>query len=684
MHNSHREQKIHNIAFVGKDGAGKTRLIDHLMTTRTKQKTSELVVHSEEKTRGYTIFNSFYHLDLGDTTFNFIDTPGNTNFLPSIKVSVYASSGAVLMVSAVGGSEGALRIWEAIHLYRTPRAIFINQLDLDQANFEEALASIESSFTVKPVVLFIPCYEDKTLIGVIDVINQKLLKGAGTKATVEPIPEADKDQAELYRAIAYERLAELNEELMECYIEERPAPDDLLVKVLAEGILSCQVTPLLTGSVEMDIGVETLWDFIVKSFPVFSAGSDWEGTETKAEGAATVIRKPQQDDPFSGVIFKTSYDRYVGKLNYLLVVSGTFRKGMKLVNSSIGRKLQTGRFYVLNGEKTEEIEEAVPGDIVVLEKVEDLETNQTICEADKTVYYEPIAFQVPKYTNRLELTNSSKDSRIMDAVNKLIMEDPALTLEFNSATNEMLLSGIGVLHMEVVRERLKNMYDVEINLVPQQIGYLETITGSATVQGKYKKQTGGHGQYGDVHITIEPLPRNEGFEFVDKIVGGVIPRNFIPSVEKGVKDAMQSGRLAGYPVVDIRVILFDGSFHAVDSSDFAFQRAGSMALKKALPEAKPVLLEPIMEMEIDVLEADVGKVTKDLSGRRGKVASFSYKDFTTVVHAEAPLAELGDYTQTLRGMTVGLGMYSMKLKSYEILMPSLADKVIAGRKPAED
>jgi len=272
----------------------------------------------------------------------------------------------------------------------------------------------------------------------------------------------------------------------------------------------------------------------------------------------------------------------------------------------------------------------------------------------------------------------------MDSLNKLIVEDPSLKMEFSSDTNEMLLTGMGVLHIEVVKEYLKNMFDVEINITPPQIGYLETITGKAKTQGKYKKQTGGHGQYGDVHIEIEPTPRNGGFEFVDKIVGGAIPRNYIPSVEKGVKEALTTGCQANYPTVDIRVILFDGSFHQVDSSDFAFQRAGVMAIRKAMPDARPVILEPVMEIEIDVLEADVGKVTKDLSGRRGKVASYSYKDFTTIVHAEAPLAELKDYTQTLRGMTLGLGRFSMKLKSYEILASNLAEKVIAGRKTDEE
>ncbi|MBU3917410.1 elongation factor G, partial [bacterium] len=382
--------------------------------------------------------------------------------------------------------------------------------------------------------------------------------------------------------------------------------------------------------------------------------------------------------------FRTTFDRYVGKLSYVYVISGVLKKGTKLLNSSNSAKLLTGRMSIVNGDDTEEVDEAYPGDIIVLEKEDELSTNQTICDVNNPIFFKPIRFLEPRCTSRLELTNSGKDSRIMDAVNKLIAADPSLKMHVNPDTKEVLFSGVGTTHLEVAREHLKNVYDVEINLVEYQIAYLETIVGKATVQGKYKKQSGGHGQFGDVHIILEPNPRGAGFEFVDKIVGGAIPRNYIPGVEKGVIEALSKGVLAGYPVVDVKVTLFDGSFHNVDSSDFAFQRAGSMALKKAMKEAKPVLLEAIMEMEIDVPESDVGKVTKDLSGRRGKVSSYSYKQLSTIVHAEAPMAELADYAQALRGMTGGLGLYDMKLKSHEILSSVFAEKVIAARKTEEE
>ena len=684
MHDSHVERNIHNIAVVGKDGVGKTELVNSLLKFQTKKPAVEVVEQPEEKERGYTIYTSYYHFDDGDDTFNLIDTPGNTNFLSSLNVSVYASSGAVFVASTSGDSDGAFRIWESICKNETPKTIFMNIGDATQGNFADSLSAIESAFSVKPAVLYIPWIEGEKLVGIVDIINQKLIRGTTNKTTVEDLPDAAKDDVELYRSITYERLAELNDELMEYYIEEKPAPDELMVKVLSEGIRSCGITPVLVGSVDENVGVDNLYNFIKSSFPPFQKGSTWVGKQTNAEDAEPVERKPSPDEPFSGVVFKTSFDRYVGKLSYLLVISGVFKKGLKLQNSTTGRKIQTGRFYVMQGDKTDEIEEAYPGDIVVLEKVDELETNQTICDLDNVVFYDPIPIQKPWYKNRLELSGSSKDGRIMDALNKSVAEDPTLIMEFDNETKEMLLSGIGLLHIDVTKERLKNVYDVEFELGPPTVGHLETIRGKATVQGKYKKQSGGHGQYGDVHITVEPLPRNTGFEFVDKIVGGAIPKNYIPGVEKGVKEALLSGTLGGYPVVDVRVTLFDGTFHAVDSSDFAFQRAGSMAIKKAMPEAKPVLLEPIMELEIDVLEADVGKVTKDLSGRRGKVNSYNYNEGTTTILAEAPLSEMMDYTPALRGMTVGLGLYSMKLKSYEILASNIADKIIQAHKSEEE
>jgi elongation factor G len=683
MHKSHDGQKIHTIAIVGKDSSGKTTLADKIVKLNNK-KGSEYTIMPEEESRGYTIYNRVFHFDSDEDTFNIIDTPGNTDFIASVRAAVFASTGAVFVASAMGGVEGAMRVWERVRESEKPRVVFINMLDQPEANFDATMQSIENNFAIRPVVLFIPWFEGETLVGIIDVINKKLIKGEPGKLSVEDIPEEAADNVEVYRSSTYERLAEMDDELMEFYIEEKPAPDDLLVKVLTNGLKSCEITPVIAGSSELDIGVETLVNFISVNFPAHDSGKTWTGRVSKEEEAEAAERKPTPDEPFVGFIFRTTYDRYVGKLSFIRVLSGVLKKGMKLQNSDTSAKIQSGKIQIVNGDATEEVEAAYPGDIIVLEKEDDLATNQTLCDIASPFYLEPMQFLEPRCTSRLELTNSSKDGRIIDAVNKLISQDPSLKMEVDGDTKEVKFSGMGTIHLEVSKEHLKNTYEVEFNLVPYLIAYRETIVGKSTVQGKYKKQSGGHGQYGDVHITVEPLPRNSGFVFEDKIVGGSIPRNYIPSVEKGIREAMLTGTLAGYAVVDLKVALFDGTFHAVDSSDFAFQRAGVMAINKALPESRPVLLEPVMEMEIDVLEADVGKVSKDLAGRRGKVSSYSYKELTTIVHAEAPLAELTDYAQSLRGITLGLGLFTMKLKSYEILASSLAEKVIASRKAAQE
>jgi elongation factor G len=684
MHTSHNGQQIHNIAIVGKDGVGKTALAEHLVKVSNKQKGPEYAIQPEEESRGFTIYNRIFHVDNGDITCNILDTPGNTDFISAIKSALFASTGSVFVTSAHGGAEAALRVWENVMQSETPRAIFVNMFDESSTKFDATIENIEKSFALRPVVLFIPWYEGENLVGIIDVINKKLIKGTPGKLTVEDMPADAEDNVELYRGTTYERIAELDDELMEYYIEEKPAPEALLTKVMSSGLKSCAITPVIVGSATSGVGVETLFKFISVNFPTHSNGKIWKGKTTKDAEADPVERNPTADDPFSGFVFRTTFDRYVGKVSYIRIISGVLKKGLKLFNPVNSAKIQTGKILVINGDKAEDIEEAYPGDIVVIEKEDELATNHTICDINHPILYPPIQFLEPRCTSRLELTNSSKDGRIMDAVNKLIAQDPSLKMSVDPDTKEVLFSGMGSVHLEVAREHLSHIYEVEIKLGPYQIGYRETIVGRSTVQGKFKKQSGGHGQYGDVHIKVEPLPRGGGFEFLDQIVGGSIPRNYIPSVEKGVRDALVVGTLAGYPVVDIRVALFDGSYHDVDSSDYAFQRAGAMAIHKALPEAKPVILEPVMELEIDVLEADVGKITKDLSGRRGKVTSYSYGPLTTTVHAEAPLAELTDYSQSLRGMTIGLGLFSMKLKSYEILASSLAEKVIANRKVVDE
>jgi len=680
MHNKHENNKIHNISFVGKDGTGKSKLVNAILKLKSKKKESEIVEYPEEIERGYTIYNRFYHFDREEYTYNLIDTPGNTNFLPKIKTAAAVSSGAVILVSPTSPNDSAFRIWQRVAESHTPRVMFINGLDEPEADFEKAIVDIEDAFSTKPAVLQMPWYEDGKLTGVIDVIQKKLTKGAPGKLKEEEVPESVKDELDLLRATTIERLAEMDDELMELYIEETEPPMDLLLKVLANGVADCTVTPLLVGSARENIGIETLCDFIETYFSPFDQRPVFMGKAANSPEAEIVERKANRNEPFCGRVFKTLYDRYAGKLSFVQVISGTLAKGTKVINIEDSNKLTVGRISIISGETTDEVEVAYPGDIVVLEKVDSLVANQTICDPAHPIILDPINYLKARYTKKLIMTNSSKDSRIMDALNKVVAEDPGLRISTNKDTKEMLLSGAGIMHVDVTKEHLKNAYDVDFELGTPSIGFNETITRTTTVQGKFKKQSGGSGQYGDVHIKVEPLPRGGGFEFVNKVVGGSVPKNYIPSVEKGAKEALLDGALGRFPVVDVKVTLFDGSYHAVDSSDFAFQAAGKLAIKKALPEAGSVILEPVMEVDIDVAEEDVGKISKDIASRRGKINKYDYGEFSSIVNADIPLSEMQDYTPTLRGMTQGMGLFKMKLAGYEIMLQDSAKKVIANRK----
>lgn len=679
MHKIHKDSKIHNIAFVGKDSVGKSKLIDSLLRMQSKSKEKLIVELEGEKARNYTICNHYYHLDRGENFYNLIDTPGNTNFLPKVNIALSVSTGCVFTVSGEGGNESSFRIWQRIIERETPRVLFINGMDQPDANFENTLHDVEQTFSVKPVVLQVPWIKEGKLEGIIDILEQKLITGPTGMQSITEVPEELMDEVEIYRATTIESLSEIDDDLMEYFIEEKEPPMDLLKSALEQGVTNLKLTPVLTGSAKQQIGLESLSEFINTYFHSHQERAPWLAKTSADPDADYVEVLPKPDQKFSGIVFKTLHDRYSGKLSFILVVSGTLKKGDKLLNSTAGTKFQCGRISFINGVSIDEVEEAYPGDIVVVEKEDAIATNQSICDIDEHVVFEPIPFLKARCTSRLELTNSSKDNRTIDALHKVVAEDPSLRLHKNEGTNELLLSGMGLMHLEVVKEQLKSVYDVEISLGQPQIAYLETIRKPVTVQGKHKKQSGGHGQYGDVHLKVEPQPRGSGFEFVNKIVGGVIPKTYIPSVEKGVKEALVTGSLAGYPVVDVKVTLLDGSYHAVDSSDFAFQAAGILAIKKALPEAKSVLLEPIMEVEIDIPEGDVGKVTKDINIRRGRVNQYYSKELTSVINADIPLSELIDYTPSLRGLTQGMGLYTMSLKGHEPLTSHLSAKVIAAR-----
>ncbi|MCP4294185.1 MAG: elongation factor G [Proteobacteria bacterium] len=666
---------IYNIAIVGRDTVGKSKVIKQLLSLQSS-KDEQIVESPEEEQRGYTIYNRFYRSETDTTRINYIDTPGNTNFLPKVKTALNIANSALFIVSGTGISDTSLRIWESIIFQEVPRAIFINMLDLPEANFDNTLHDIELKFSIKPLVLYMPYFDDGKLVGIIDVLEDKLLLGTGKNIKSTKIPSGSEEEILHYRDLAVEQLSELDEELMELYIEGEEITKELLAKALVECVQARKVTVVMGGCAKSVIGFAQLKDFIETNFASFTQSPIWVGTKSKEATDEILERGPEADGPFSAFSFKILHDRYAGKLSYLLVISGTLKKGFKVLDVNTQEKTVVSRLNLIHGEKLTEVDQAGPGDIVVLEKQENIDINHTLCDPDHPVYFEPLKQSVPRCTHKLVIPHNVKEERVLMALHRSVAEDPSLRLHKNEETGEFLLSGMGVMHLQVLQEHLQNVYEVEIELELPNIAYHETIAQAVKAEGKHKKQTGGHGQFGVVRINMEPLPRGGGFEFVNKIVGGVIPRQYISSVEKGVVEALQKGTMGGFPVVDVRVTLYDGQFHNVDSSDYAFQAAGILAIRNAQTEAKNILLEPIMEVEIDVPEHDMGKISKDIASRRGRIQGFENREFTNIVKAEIPLSELQNYTPLLREMTQGLGMYTMQLNHYEVLSSHLAAKVI--------
>lgn len=677
------ERKTFNVAIVGRDTVGKSRVVTSLLQLQKGAK-PEKVEAPEEEARNYTIYNRFFHCEFENHRLNLIDTPGNTNFLAKVNTALYIANGAVQVVSATGISTSSLRIWESIMQHEVPRLVFINMIDVPEANFDSTLSGIEQNFGIQPAVINFPVYDDGKLIGLVDVLQKKLVVQKGIKSEMKEIPDSAKDEFDLYQEALKEQLAEVDDEVMELYIDGEEISEELLYNALQQGTRNRSLTPVLCGVAKDHIGVKCLDDFIEQNFPRHDMGQAWMGAVSDKDPDEYTERLPSVEEPMSAFCFKTLHDRYAGKLSFLLMISGKLAKGDKIVNSSTHQKITVGKISLISGETLIEVDEAVPGDIFILEKMDEILTENTICDPNNTIIYEMPHKLQPRCTFKLELPEDVKEDRAMTSLQKVLSEDPALRMHKNEETNELLLSGMGVMHLQIMQEHLKNVYDVSIILDTPHIAYHETLTAPITMQGKHKKQSGGHGQFGNVFITIEPLPRGGGFEFVSKIVGGVIPKQYIPSVEKGVVDALKKGALGGYPVVDVRVTLFDGSYHDVDSSDFAFQAAGSLAVKKALQEAKCVLLEPVMEVEIDIPEHDMGAISKDVSSRRGRILGYDSKELTSLVTAEIPLAEMGDYAPSLREKTQGLGLYTMSLKGYEVLTSHLSSKVLAERKQEEE
>lgn len=658
------------VSIVGVDGNGKTLLTKRLLNAKV-----DLAQEPEEANRGYTLFSKIYYDNFADKDLYLIDTPGTLSYISDVIKSLYVSNGAVYVLNANGATEQGLRLWWKLDDYKLPSIIFINMMDDESADYDKTLESIKNNFSIAPVPICVPVGSGANLKGIINVITQKFYtyKDDTGKAKEEDIPAEYKDLAKKYRDQMVESVVENDEKLMERYFAGEDINDSDLRSVLSSAVRNHTAFPIFAGSAEKNIGIDLLKNAFYYYYPSLK-----EYNLCKFKDSDNF--KSEEAEPVSGYVFKSKVDNYTGKINYIKIISGTINKSSKLIISNDNKTLKLTKIYKPTVEGLKPVEEAFVGDIIVLDKCDELKTDHTIIDASKkNVFIPTVAVKkILKYA--IDIEDKKLEEKVVAALKKIMEEDTSISYERIPETKELVLSALGQLQFDVVSEILKNKYKLDIKFRIPRIQYRETVTGSVQAQGKHKKQSGGHGQFGDTWIKLEPLSRNSGFEFVDAIVGGVIPRNFIPSVEKGIRKTMERGIVAGYPVIDVKVTLYDGSYHTVDSSDMAFQIAGSLAFKKALEQANPILLEPIMNVQISVPESFVGTITNDLSGRRGRILGMDSTSRGSIVKAQVPLAELSTYAPELHSMTKGLGFFEMEFSSYEPLPSQNTMKVVEDTK----
>ena len=685
----YESKSLRNLAVVGHGGTGKTSLCESLLFVsgkserlgRVDDSTSCMDFEPEEQKRRVSISSAANFVEWEKHKINFIDTPGDSNFAFDIKCSMSVVENAVIIVDAVGGVEfQTQKVWELADEFNLPRIIFINRLDRERSNFTTALESIKSKFKKKVTPVCLPIGAEDKFNGIVDLISMKAYlfsdnKGIGKAVD---IPAEMKDEIKSFRDSMVEDIAEADDELMNKYLEAGELSDEELETGLKRGVSSGSLIPVVCGSSTKGIGISLLLDLIVSSFASPVDRGPIKGRKPKTDDIEE--RQPSEDAPFSAIVFKTIADPYAGRLTLFRVYSGTLNSDTPVYNSSRKITEKFGHVFFLEGKNQKQAEVLIPGDIAGVAKLKETTTGDTLCNEKFPIIFEKVAVPPPIISYAMEPKTRGDEDKIASSIHRLTEEDPTIVYTRNVETKEMILSGMGQVHIEVNIEKMKRKFGVEVNLNTPKIPYKETIKGKTNVQGKYKKQSGGRGQFGDCWIDIEPLPRGSGFVFEDKIVGGVIPGQYRPAVEKGIVEAAAKGVIAGYPVVDFKIALTFGSYHTVDSSEMAFKIAGSMAFQKGVMDCQPILLEPIVNIEIEIPEEYMGDVIGDLNSRRGRVQGMDANGSNQIIKGQVPLAEILKYAPDLRSMTSGRGNFTYTHSHYEEVPAYIAEKIIAESK----
>jgi elongation factor G len=690
---------IRNVGIVGHGGAGKTQLASSLlftagMTSRLGKVAEGNTVtdwDEEEIARKISIQTGLAHAEwapLGQaekTKINLIDLPGYSTFVNETKASLIAADAALILVEAVAGVQVVTeKVWDYATEYDLPRAFVINWMDRELASFDRAMTSIEEVFGRGAIPVQLPIGEEKNFRGVIDLVAMKahVYKPDGDgRPSIEQIPGDLADAAQAAHEKLVEIVAEGDDKLMEEFFEKGTLPVEDLLPGLRAAVHQKRLFPVLVTSALRNIGSASLLNFLVDVFPHPAERGQWTAYPQPGAKGDPLHRKIADSEPLSLFVFKTLADPFAGRITYFKVMSGVLKNDATLTNFNRQTTERFQHIQVVQGKQLTEVPEMHAGDIGAVAKLKETTTGETLGDKSAPIFYKPAHIPEPSITFAIEPKTRADEDRIGVAIHKILEEDPALRFSRDPQTKEFLLAGSGQQHIEVVVAKLRKRYHVDLTLKPPKVPYRETIRGKADAEGKHKKQTGGHGQFGVCRVKFEPLPRGAGIEFVDDIFGGAIPKNWIPSVEKGIREAAERGYLAGFPVVDFRAVLYDGKYHDVDSSDIAFKIAGQLSFKEAMKQAKPALLEPIMRVEVYAPDQYSGDIMGDLSSRRGRISGSETRGHSVIVKAQVPLAEMLNYATTLTSMTQGRASYSMEFSHYDFLPGELAEKVIAAHKP---
>jgi len=676
---------LRNISLVAHGGAGKTSLAEVLLFNagvtnrlgRVEDGNTVMDFEPEELKRMASISSGFHQYTTQKHTISIIDTPGDQNFFTDTRLCIQAADGTVVLVDAVDGVKVQTeQAWDFAGEFNQPCMIVINKLDRERADFNRIFQDcVETLNKPKPIILQLPIGSEADFNGVVDLVSMKAFTyDESGKAMQVDIPSEMQDEVESEREILVENIAEADDDLVEKYLEGEELSDDEIKAALRKGTLARLFVPVVCGSATHNIGMDLVSNYIVTCMPSPADKGTLRGVDPN--NGEEIERAPDPDAPFSAFVFKTVADPYAGRLSIFRIVSGTLGSDGGFYNVNKEAKERFNQLLSVAGKEQHSIKGAGPGAIVTVAKLKETTTGDTLCEDAHKIRYKCADALPTLISYAVKAKSKGDEDKVFSSLSKLLEEDLGLKLDRNAETKEILLSGGGQVHIEATAEKLKRKFNVEVELSLPKVPYRETIKKKVRVQGRHKKQTGGHGQFGDCWIRMEPLPRGKGFEFVDAIVGGAIPKTYIPAVEKGVLEACQKGVLAGFPCVDFRVTLDDGSFHAVDSSEMAFKIAGSLAYKKACQDAIPTLLEPIMKVTVITPEDCMGDIMGDLNGRRGRVLGMDSEGKKQIINAQVPLSEFLTYAPDLRSMTGGRGMYTMEFSHYDEVPSQISEKII--------